>query len=291
MSTITKKMEDVTMKKAIIARQDARHGGACRSRVGLAEALVGIMMVLILAVNQVQAENCQIVNGSFEDDGLVNFPPPPGEPNGWDVNIDYNKFDGYIGSDWPTDGFYNLTLYAISYASFDVNDTAMVSQPVNLTDANEIIFDLRMRLLSGVSWDPNKASAVVLIDGEVAWDSNDRSSGEYYDQAYAVEDKYRDGVPHTVAFGLRVNVSGYLWQRYITDWDYIECTGFNCLAEDFNHDGLVNFLDFAMLANYWGEAAPSEYDLFVDGIIDNNDLKVFVENWLKRSCIEEQPIE
>ncbi len=268
MSTVTKRLEEVTMKKAIF---------------------IGIIMVVLLAANQVQAEDCQIVNGSFEDDGYIDDITVQ-EPNGWDVNIDYNKFDGYIHRDWPTDGIYNLTLYAISYAYFEANDMATVSQPVNLTDANEIIFDLRMKLLSGVAWDPNKARAIVLIDGEVVWDSNNLSSGEYRDRVYTVEDKYRDEELHTLSFGMRINVSGYLWQRYITDWDYIECTGFACLAEDFNHDGFVDFLDFAMLANYWGEAAPPEYDLFVDGIIDFNDLRVFVEDWLKRSCIEE-PIE
>jgi len=251
--------------------------------------VIGITMVALLGANQAQAEGCEIVNGSFEDDGWVDFPPAPGEPNGWDVNVPSGEFYGYIHRDWPTEGTYNLTLYTNYFHTFDVNDTAMVSQELNLTDANEIIFDLRLDTDSSV-WDPSKAIAVVLIDDEVVWDSNELSTGAYYDLVYSVEDKYRDGAPHTLSFGIRVKAAERLWRTYYTDWDYIECEKFICLPEDFNHDGFVDFLDFAILADYWGEAAPAEYDLAADGIIDLNDLEVFVKNWLKRSCLEE-PIE
>jgi hypothetical protein len=251
-------------------------------------AVIGIMIVVLFAANRVQAQSCQIINGSFEDPGWIPDITVQ-EPNGWDVNIPAGKFGGYVDNDWVTDANWNLTLYT-QWVKLDANNTAIVSQELDLTDANEIIFDLKMELLSGAQWDPNKVCAVVLIDGEVAWDSNNLSSGEYYDRVYTVEDKYRDETLHTVSFGMRVKVSEKLWQTYITYWDYIECVCFECLPEDFNRDGFVNFLDFAMLANYWGEAAPAEYDLVVDGTIDEYDLDVFVEYWLKRSCIEE-PIE
>jgi len=271
----------MAMKKIIVTRQG----------VGLAVALVGITMVVLLAANLVQAEGCEIVNGSFEDDGII-ADITAGEPNGWDVNVPAGKFVGYVRRDWPTEGGFNLTLYAESFASFNPNDMVIVLQDVNLTDANEVIFDIRMKLLSGMAWDPEKASAIVLIDDEVVWDSNELSSGEYLNQVYAVENKYRDGMPHTLSFGMRVNASGYLWQRYITDWDYIECTEFcgggGLLAGDFNRDCFVDTNDLKLMADVWLDE-PAVYDrgnLFHGddvegdgGIVSFGDFAVLAGNW------------
>lgn len=243
-------------------------------------ALIAVAIIALLGANQACANVCGMINGSFEDDGWVDFPPPPGEPNGWDVNVPAGEFYGYIHRDWPTEGTYNLTLTTNYFNTFEVNDIATVSQELDLTDVNEIIFDLRLDTDSSV-WDSTKARAVVMIDGDLVWESDGLSDGEYLDQAYKVEDKYRDEALHTLSLGIRVIAAGRLYRTYYTDWDYIECTGFTYLAEDFNSDGFVNFLDLAELANYWGETAPAEYDLFPDGIIDLNDLGVFVQNWLK----------
>ncbi len=284
------------MKNAIVARQDARHGGAYRSRVGLAETLVGIMMVLMLAANQVQAEDCQIVNGSFEDDGYIpDITVQP--PNGWGVNMPTDKFSGYVDDDWVTDANWNLTLYT-DWTTLGANDTAIVYQEVNLTDANEIIFDLQLET-DLFEWDPNKVIAIVLVDGEVAWDSNDRSSGEYHDQSYIVEDKYRDEVPHTLSFGMRVKVSEKLWRTYYTDWDDIECTEFcgvgGLLAGDFNHDCYVDYNDLKLFAESWLSEVEKydRYNLFKgdDGADDGGtvtfrDFAIFGLNWWQSSYVE-----
>jgi hypothetical protein len=243
--------------------------------------VTGIMVVLLLAVNHVHAQSCQIINGSFEDDGYIPDIKVK-EPNGWDVNIPTGKFKGFVDNDWSTDPNYSLTLHTQTWKTFSIGDMATVSQEVDLTDTNEIFFDLKLE-----SWNANKVSAVMLIDSNVVWDSNNLGSGTYYYQSYTVEEKYRDGELHTASFGIRVKVSEMLYIFYITKWDYIECVPFECLPGDLNHNGFVDFIDFALLANYWGEAPPAEYDLFPDGTIDYNDLEVFVKDWLKRSCIVE----
>ena len=54
---------------------------------------------------------------------------------------------------------------------------------------------------------------------------------------------------------------------------------------DFNHDNIVNFIDFAMFATSWATAAGGQdyndlYDLEDDNVIDIYDLAIFCDNWL-----------
>jgi len=54
---------------------------------------------------------------------------------------------------------------------------------------------------------------------------------------------------------------------------------------DFNNDGNVNFVDYAMFAEFWGMNDTNEgyndlYDLIDNDSIDNNDLGRFCEDWL-----------
>ena len=87
----------------------------------------------------------QIVNGSFEDDGRIDSIART-DPNGWNAAVpgEANQFTGYVGTDWATEGMYNLTICS-GYAFFDPCDMAIVSQPVVLTDVNEIFFDVRLQ--------------------------------------------------------------------------------------------------------------------------------------------------
>ena len=272
MAAITKMMEVVMMKKITV---------------------IGIAIIVLLVANQARAEGCEIVNGSFEEDEREIDPiNEENEPNGWDVNISPDKFYGFVGDDWATDPNHSLTLRTETWVPYEIGDMATVSQEVNLMDANQIFFDVKLVDI----WDPNIFSAVMLIESDgvfdVVWDSNwaaPDSNNEYIDATYTVEEKYRIGGPYKLHIGIKVNLSGMFFEDfYHTKWDFIECERFECLAADFNHDGRVNFLDFAMLANYWGdESAPAEYDLYEDGTIDLKDLGVFVEDWLKRGCIGE----
>jgi hypothetical protein len=62
------------------------------------------------------------------------------------------------------------------------------------------------------------------------------------------------------------------------------------LTGDFNDDGFVNSMDFAILAAAWG-AEPGDFryngdcdiSLFVDNVIDLGDLIVFIEHWRESS--------
>jgi len=251
----------------------------------------GIIMVALLAANRVQADVCEIINGSFEDDGWINDITVK-EPNGWDVNVPAGEFLGYVHRDWPTEGIYNLTLYTDYYNTFEVNDMATVSQGLNLTDVNEIIFDLKLQTDS-LTWDPSKVRAIVLIDDDIVWNSNNLSSGVYYNRIYTVEDKYRDGNLHKFALGIKVKVAGRLWRTYYTHWDFIECTGFcgggGLLAGDFDRNCFVDINDLKSMAEVWLDelALDDRHNLFHDddiiessgGIVSFLDFAVFADSW------------
>lgn len=255
-------------------------------------AVTGVVMVMLLASNPAQAEVCEIVNGSFEDDDRI-YDITAQEPNGWDVNVPANKFSGYVYRDWPADGSYNLTVYSQWFETFDVNDMATVSQQVYLADVNQIIFDLKLETYSMTRWDPNKCTAVLLIDDDVVWESSSEGAdvrGEYVGQAYTVEDKYKDEGTHKLSLGLRVNVAEMLWDRYVTHWDLVECTlycgGGGFLAGDFNHDCYVDMSDLKLVADVWlNEIEPDGiYNLFRGddlagyGTINFSDFAIYAES-------------
>jgi len=217
----------------------------------------GVMMVVLLAVNSAQADVCQIVNGSFEDDDWI-ADIAVKDPNGWTANVPADRFHGYVSSDWRTDGSYNLTLYSEFYQTFAPGDMATVSQQLYLADVNEIRFDLKLETYAFSPWDPNKCTAVVLIDDEVVWESKSVGTdvrGEYRNQATTVGEKYKTTGLHKLSLGIRVNVAEQLWDRYITHWDSIRCTlycgGGGLLAGDLNHDCYVDMNDLKLLADAW----------------------------------------
>ena len=49
---------------------------------------------------------------------------------------------------------------------------------------------------------------------------------------------------------------------------------------DFNIDGVVNFQDFALLANKWMVEGSFIEDLNLDGVVEFEDLRLFADNWL-----------
>lgn len=256
------------------------------STAGLAEAGVG-----------------GIVNGSFEDDGYVRDIVAT-EPNGWSVNVPSSKFVGYVYRDWPTDGTYNLTIYS-QRKTFNAGEMATVAQDLALSAVDQIVFDLKIAT-DWSPWDPNVCSAVVLIDGDVVWDSDHldlSAGGEYLDQICPIAAKYRTPGLHKVSFGLRINATAALWERYYTHWDAIECRsscgGGGRLPGDFNSDCLVDARDLMLMAGMWAAEVPADSPLNlgtgpaedpngVVGRINFFDLAVLAESWRGGSLVQNE---
>jgi hypothetical protein len=257
---------------------------------------IGLMVMLMWAtVNDSGAAQGELVNGSFEADG------PIGDvrvlpPSGWDVNLPAGKFTGSVTSAWPTDGNDALTLSANWMKTFSAGDMGTVAQEILLDDIDRITFDLRLTASGSATWDQTLCTAVALLDNEVVWDSGSVSAdskGEYRDQAVAVDDKYRDGRLHRLAFGLRMNTDGISWVMYTSDWDAVECVARVCaelLPGDFNRDCFVNVDDLMLLAGQWLVAVPLEspYNLCTTpaenaagaGMVNGFDFAVLSNYWL-----------
>jgi hypothetical protein len=267
---------------------------------------IGAMMTVLFAAGWANAGVCEIINGSFEDDGRIDDITIQ-EPNGWDVNMPSGKFTGKTEATWSTEGRFSLAIYSQWFTAFDANDSAMVSQDISLDDVNEITFDLKLDTYTGLGWDPNVATAVVMIDGEVVWEPNSSSPdirGEYLGQSYAVEDKYRDGNPHKLSLGLRINIDAAtgFFEFYRVWWDSIDCVlfcnGGGLLAGDFNRDCYVDASDLQQAADLWLFDVDSEdgHNLFRDddfdgfGTINFFDLAIFADNWLLSSFTEPQQL-
>jgi hypothetical protein len=265
------------------------------------------MMLMLFATGWANANVCEIINGSFEDDGTIDDITAQ-EPNGWEPNVPSGKFTASIDASWSTDGRFSLFLSSIWFKAFDANDAAIISQDVFLDDVNEITFDLKMDTYSGSVWDPNNATAVLMIDDQIVWEPNSAKvdiRGEYIGQSYAVDDKFRDGNPHKLSVGLRINIdthSGF-FEFYRLRWDSIDCVifcdGGGLLAGDFNRDCLVDAGDLQDAADLWLLEVESgdKYNLFRDddldgiGTINFYDLAILADNWLLTSYIEQQEVD
>jgi hypothetical protein len=259
---------------------------------------IAALMVVLLAGNNTQAGECLIVNGSFEDDGYIPDITVR-EPNGFDVNVPASQFGGFVSGDWKTDGSYGLILYSYWYVGFEANDIAMVSQELYLTDVNEIIFDLQLQTYPFNQWDPDKRSAVVMVDDVEVWNSDNYmpgANGEYLDQVVSIDVVDRE--LHKLSLGIKVDVNESVFDvdtYYYTYWDSVElnchCGGFGFLLEDFSRDCYVDMGDLQMLAGVWLDEMDSEndpngrYNLYRDdeaeprGFVNFFDYTVFADDW------------
>ena len=258
-----------------------------------AAVIAAIIAVLVLE-HWAQGGVSVVMNGSFENNGVINDITVKAPQRWCDVNVPAGKFGGWVNTDWKTHGDYSLSLYS-EFTTFTAGDLATVSQQVYLADVNQIIFDLGLGTIAGYPWDSSKRSAILLIDGNIVWDSNTslgpNADGEYLNQTVDVNQIYKDANSHTLSLAMRVKVGGTYFSEYVARWDFVKfdthCGGFGYLPEDLNCDCYVDFLDFAMLANHWLEENPAyKYDLFEDGVVDEYDLMVFAEGWLDCSYWE-----
>jgi hypothetical protein len=262
------------------------------------KSVFAAVIIMMLLTNYILGNDSTLMNGSFEADGKIDDLRLK-EPNGWtDVNLPINKFGGWVNKDWVTNGNWNLTVYSYPVA-FNINDKARVAQYVYLTDVNAIWFDLRLRTQpSYQSWDPNICTVVLEIDNESVWESpNDKvyvnGPWQYLNQMYSVNRIYNDSGLHKLALILRINVTGTQPLTYIADWDNIRfglfsqaCGDYGYPTGDFNHDCVVDFRDYAVLAGEWlNETDPCNPNHICDlynldyGVINFRDFAVYAEGW------------
>ena len=254
---------------------------------------VAVVVIMMLLTNKTKAGVSVVVNGSFEYDGRIDNIIIEKAPQRWccDVNFPSDKFGGWVKNDWSTyvDGGYSLTLYSKAFQSVEIGDIAIVSQQVYLEDVNHIFFDIKLGTeYSDIKWDPNERTAVLLIDGDEVWNSDDLEPNEV-----VVDDKYKDANSHTLSLAIRADVDGLSSWQYWAQWDFVRfdahCEGFGYLPEDLNQDCYVNMFDLEILAQQWLEEAPAyKYDLFEDGIVDFLDFAVLANRWMGDSFGYEQ---
>ncbi len=261
-------------------------------------AIIGVMMFVMLSGNLVRADDCEIVNGSFEDDRRIDDITME-DPNGWDVSVQSEWFAGKVLKEgderaWVTEGDFNLELFTTRYKTFDVNDMIKLSQQLDLTEVNDISFDIYLDTYPVTKkWNPVECTAVLLIDEDVVWESNSVGSdarGPYLDQVYDVNDKYRDGELHTLSLGMRVNVGVKVNTAYITYWDFVRCA-FREYRDfprgDINLDYLVDMNDMVVVAELWLEEVDpnavsnlsGEGDLLGFGNINFMDFAFLAGDW------------
>jgi len=256
--------------------------------------VIGAVMIMVLAGNSLQAGVGLIMNGSFEKDGIINdIATQP--PRRWcDVNLPAGQFGGKVEPYWKSHGNYSLSLYS-GYGMFNAGDVGNISQQIYLDDVEQIIFDLRLGTFAGYPWDPVKRSALLLIDGDVIWDSSDLTpdaSGEYLNQTADVNEIYKDANLHTLSLAVRANVTGMEYAfNYVAQWDFVKfdahCGGFGYLPQDLNFDCYVDMLDLKVLAGQWlASELNQDYDLFEDDedIINFPDFAVFASYWQDNNC-------
>lgn len=217
-------------------------------------SVVLTVIIMLLSANKTRAVS-ELINGSFEDDGQM-YDFIDQEPNGWDVNMPSDRFGGWLWDDWSTERDYSLTIYSYP-ALFDINDTAIVSQWVNLADVNQIFFDLKLDTESNDPWDPNKCSAVLLLDENPVpiWESNDIGNDvrDVYPNRI-VDVDISDTASHQLSLGLKIKKENSA-VIYYAKWDAIafdlHCNGNGFLVGDFSRDCCVNTADLEMFVNRW----------------------------------------
>ncbi len=256
------------------------------------------VIIMMLLTNYMLGNDCVLVNGSFEADGRIDNLTETHTPTGWtDVNLPGGvaKFGGWVLNEWKTDGNWSLTVFARQQVIFNINDKARVAQYVYLTDVNAIWFDLKLET-NNKPWDPNRCTVVLEIDNVPVWESpSDKADikGDYLNQMYSVNPMYNDNILHKLALILRINVAGSWLTTHYADWDNIRfslfsqaCGGYGYPTGDFNHDCVVDFRDYAVLAGEWlNETDPCNPNRICDlynydyGVINFRDFAVYAQGW------------
>jgi hypothetical protein len=257
---------------------------------------VAAVFIMIMAAGQLQAAVSIVGNGSFEDDGRIDNIATE-SPRRWcDVNLP-TGFYGWVKNDWASHGYEEGDGNSLTFRWYDnkanANYTATVSQQVYLGDVTEIIFDIRLDTdwWPDISWDENKCSAMVLLDGNSIWDSSVLEPNEtvcVFQNNRINDININDENLHTLTLAMEVNITGgtpwYIY--YCARFDFVKfdthCGGLGYLPEDLNCDCYVDMNDLGLFLTQWLTEQPDyKYDFFEDesDIIDMYDFGVFAEGW------------
>ena len=256
---------------------------------------IAVVIIVLILGAWAQAGVSVVMNGSFENDGPVVDIGAKAPYRWCDVDVPSKFYGRIIwdpeDENWLSHGDHYLEVSSNPYKTFFTGEMATISQDVYLTDVSEIIFNIKLDTDYDDPWDPSKRGAVLLIDDDVVWESNSIGPdvrGEYYDQVYTVHPQYQDADLHKLSLGIRVNEGGYTYVNYQASWDAVRfdthCGGFGYLAEDFDGDCYIDGVDLRMLVEQWLVVGPDEkYDLFEDGIINFDDYALFADYWMANS--------
>ncbi len=266
-------------------------------------AVIAVVMIVLLSGNRAQGGVSVIVNGSFEDDDRINDITVD-MPHGWyDVYWSGDNFGGWVNDDWSTyvDGGYSLTLYSRSYRNIEAEEMIMISQQVYLEDVNHIVFDIKLGTeYSSISWEPDRRTAILLIDDNIVWSSDElelNQSGEYtVDVNEGRIEEYKDEASHKLSLAMKSDIDEYPYLQYWAQWDFVKfdahCGGFGYLPEDLDQSCYVDMNDLKILAERWLTEKPSnKYDLYEDDqdIINLPDFAVLANAWLENTDSKNWP--
>jgi hypothetical protein len=259
----------------------------------------GLWLVCLLACAMVaQATEVSLIrNGSFEMDvnGQISDITAYHPTNWLDVNVPVSKFSGFVNNYWATNGNLSLALSTGIYATFQQGDSAAVSQCVFFGDVNKIAFDLQLNTEYPlyVDWDSKLFSAIITIDGNTIWDSNE--VGLNQNGVYHIEVNDINVVPgsHLLGIGIRANTAATpYYYYYIARWDSISFVTPSSVKVyppgDSNQDCIVDIYDLQAFANGWLQYTAGP-DLSGDGFNNFADYAIFADNWML-GCTE-GPIE
>jgi len=163
-----------------------------------------------------------------------------------------------FNNDWPSSIFLSQDRIAIDSVAFDFLYNEWLTHP-HMSGAHDYLHEAALipSPPSGVNYDPNN-------DGGL-----------------------------TESLGVHEHWNNAIDKQYSRNLDPINGAGIELVTEpsligDLYIDGVVNFQDFAILAAAWasgpGDAnwkAACDISIPSDGVIDENDLAIFCENWLK----------
>ena len=153
-------------------------------------------LVLLISFSLTDLAYCiPIVNPSFENDGSTFFPYGSNDISGWNDNLTFTsglllKLSQVTG---VTDGLYDAELYAPTGLTLSGGENVFLSQQVDLTNIDQIIFD-GLTMSPGGAWQ-NFIKVSFLIGGIEMWSS--QSNGTYLNQT--IDTSFSAGVMSNVA--------------------------------------------------------------------------------------------